>query len=680
MSDHDERKAMNIQKWTAALAALLLLALAACKPYEEERLTDVTIDLKDPGFRQIYDLQDRQQSDSLFAWFEHEDPTYRHVAAMAFASIKDSAAIKKLAVLLLDPVDEVRAAAAYAIGQTGAAAGEALLIAAFDQTDTVGLYRKSNRAILEAIGKCGALKTLRLLATVSTYLPTDTFLLEGQARGIYRFALRDITAPEGTTRMLELASDPAYPESVRLVAASYFGRAKNIVLDSLSALPLISAALSEPNADIRMALALALSKAGNQAAQQALLQMMSAEQDYRVKCNILRAFGSFDYAAVQSAAVAALKDPNPHVSARAAQYFLEHGISQDAPFYWRSAKDSIHWNAQLLLYAAAQRRLPSAMTDARNAINWELRRRYAEGASLYQKAAVLRALTEFPWNFRFIQRESFASADAAVRTAGVEALDAIARRADFSKTFGEGARRTAIELALYFKQAVQSGDPGMVAAAAAALRNPDRNFKTALGDSLQFLDAALAKLALPREIETWNELQKTIDFFAGRPESASQKPEYSHPIEWSILDKYEIEPTAIIRTSKGSIRIKLLPAVAPGTVVNFIQLARDKFYDGKYFHRVVPNFVIQGGCPRGDGYGSLDYAIRSELPHLSWDREGLAGMASAGNHTEGTQFFITHSPALHLDGNYTIFARVIDGMEVVHQIQPGSKIESIIIQ
>ncbi len=670
---------MHMQRISHFISLSILVLLAACKPYEKDQLTDIQVDLKDPVFRQISDLQDRQESDSLYAWFTHENPTYRYAAALAFASIRDSAAVEKLASLLQDPVDEVRAAAAYAIGQTGATTGEAPLIAAFDQTDTLGLYRNSNRAILEAVGKCGTLQTLRQLATVSTYLPTDTSLLEGQTRGIYRFALRDITAPEGTARMLALATEPSYPESVRLVAANYLSRAKNIVLDSLASLPLASQTPLEPNPNIRMAMALALGKAKNQAALNALLQMWPNEKDYRVKCNILRALGSFNYALVQAVAVAALRDPSPHVAARAAQFFLENGIPQDATFYWRTAKDSIHWNAQLQLYAAAQRHLPSSQSESRNAVNWELRRRFTEAVSPYQKAAALRALAEYPWNFRFIQRESFASPDAAVRTAGVEALDGIAKRPDFNKTFGDNARRTTVELALYFKQAIQSADPGMMAAAAVALRNPERNFKIAL-DSLDFLSAALNKLALPREIETWNELQRTIDFLNGKPESGARKPEYTHPIDWSVLDKYEIEPTAIIRTSKGNIRIRLLPSIAPGTVVNFIELARDKFYDGKFFHRVVPNFVIQGGCPRGDGYGSLDYAIRSELHPLSWDREGLVGMASAGNHTESTQFFITHSPTLHLDGNYTVFARVIDGMDVVHQIQPGSKIESIIIQ
>ncbi|RMF25715.1 MAG: peptidylprolyl isomerase [Bacteroidetes bacterium] len=137
---------------------------------------------------------------------------------------------------------------------------------------------------------------------------------------------------------------------------------------------------------------------------------------------------------------------------------------------------------------------------------------------------------------------------------------------------------------------------------------------------------------------------------------------------------------AIIKTPKGNIMLRLLPLEAPGTVANFIDLVRQGFYDGKNFHRVVPNFVIQGGCPRGDGYGSLDYTIRSELPYLHYDDEGYVGMASAGNHTECTQFFITHSPTPHLDGNYTLFARVVSGMDVVHKIEIGDEISEIIIQ
>lgn len=657
----------------------ILMALTACSNKVEEQIEAVKFNLDDPIVRNIYEHQDHQRSDSLWIWFSHENPNYRYASAMAFASIKDSAAVSRLGELLGDPVDAVRAAAAYAIGQTGISAGETLLVNAFESTDTLGAFRESNRAILEAIGKCGSRKTLQQLATVSTYRPSDTLLVEGQALGIYRFALRNITSPEGTSRMLELVASSEYSAPIRLVAANYLARATNISIDSVEAQPLIAKLSNEPNPDIRMAIALALEKVKSRQAMEALINLWPKEEDYRVRANIMRAIGAFDYGAVQATAILGLKDSSPHVALRAAQFFTDHGVSQDAPFYWRLAKDSLHWNAQLQMYAAAQRHLAPNQEETRNKINWEIRQRFFSGISAAQKAAALRALSEYPWNFRFIQRETYTSSFALVRTAGIEALDAISQRADFSKYFGNSSSRYAAEFAGYFRQAVESKDVGMIAAAAVALRNPKRNFGAVL-DSLDFLEKAQAELKLPRDIETWNELQRTIDFLRGKPESTPRKPDFTHPIAWRIIDEFTIDPTALIQTSKGKIRIRLLRSAAPGTVANFITLAREKYFDGKVFHRVVPNFVIQGGCPRGDGYGAPDYAIRSELPPSSWNREGLVGMASAGNHTEGSQFFITHSPALHLDGNYTIFAEVIEGMEVVHQIQPGSKIESIIIQ
>ena len=122
------------------------------------------------------------------------------------------------------------------------------------------------------------------------------------------------------------------------------------------------------------------------------------------------------------------------------------------------------------------------------------------------------------------------------------------------------------------------------------------------------------------------------------------------------------------------------PEAAPATVTNFLELVESGYYDGKVFHRVVPNFVAQGGGPRGDGFGSEDYIVRTETPMLHWDRAGLVGMASAGRDTEGVQFFITHCPTPHLDGNYTIFAEVIDGQAAVDRLVPGSRILRAVIE
>ncbi|AKD05460.1 hypothetical protein PKOR_02440 [Pontibacter korlensis] len=132
----------------------------------------------------------------------------------------------------------------------------------------------------------------------------------------------------------------------------------------------------------------------------------------------------------------------------------------------------------------------------------------------------------------------------------------------------------------------------------------------------------------------------------------------------------------LLRTEKGSITLQLFVEDAPGSVANFVELTKQGFFNNLYFHRVVPNFVAQGGDKRGDGWGSSDYSIRSEFAPLHY-YEGYVGMASAGKDTESNQWFITHSPTPHLDGRYTIFAKVIDGMDVVHRLEVGDKIVDV---
>ncbi len=135
---------------------------------------------------------------------------------------------------------------------------------------------------------------------------------------------------------------------------------------------------------------------------------------------------------------------------------------------------------------------------------------------------------------------------------------------------------------------------------------------------------------------------------------------------------------AVVTTSKGSFTIELLPEAAPLTVDNFVQLAQREYFRNVTFHRVVPNFVIQGGDPRGDGNGGPGYAIRCEINQLMYDRAAL-GMALSGKDTGGSQWFVTHAPQPHLDGGYTIFGRVVAGMDVVDRIARGDVIQSIVI-
>ena len=138
--------------------------------------------------------------------------------------------------------------------------------------------------------------------------------------------------------------------------------------------------------------------------------------------------------------------------------------------------------------------------------------------------------------------------------------------------------------------------------------------------------------------------------------------------------------TATINTEKGSMKVEFFDKDAPGTVANFVKLSKEGFYNGLTFHRVIPNFVIQGGCPDGTGAGGPGYTIKCELDgDNQYHDRGVLSMAHAGRDTGGSQFFICHSRdnTSHLDRHHTCFGKVVEGLDVIDQIQQGDKINSI---
>lgn len=139
---------------------------------------------------------------------------------------------------------------------------------------------------------------------------------------------------------------------------------------------------------------------------------------------------------------------------------------------------------------------------------------------------------------------------------------------------------------------------------------------------------------------------------------------------------------AEIVTEKGTMKVEFFDKDAPGTVDNFIKLSKEGFYDGLTFHRVIPNFVIQGGCPDGTGMGGPGYTIKCELDgDNQYHDRGVLSMAHAGRDTGGSQFFICHSRenTAHLDRHHTVFGKVYEGLEVIDEIKQGDKIEKITI-
>ena len=146
-------------------------------------------------------------------------------------------------------------------------------------------------------------------------------------------------------------------------------------------------------------------------------------------------------------------------------------------------------------------------------------------------------------------------------------------------------------------------------------------------------------------------------------------------IQYTQCPEMTIDPSkqyiATIQTEKGDIVLELLPEQAPLAVNNFVFLAREGWYDGVTFHRVLPGFVAQAGDPSGTGFGGPGYAFGNEVsPDLKFDQAGIVGMANAGPDSNGSQFFITLDAAPNLDGGYTIFGRVVEGLDVVEQLSP----------
>ena len=137
---------------------------------------------------------------------------------------------------------------------------------------------------------------------------------------------------------------------------------------------------------------------------------------------------------------------------------------------------------------------------------------------------------------------------------------------------------------------------------------------------------------------------------------------------------------ATFESDRGPIKVELYPDKAPLTVANFVNLAKRGFYDGLGFHRVIPDFMIQGGCPEGSGRGGPGYKFEDETGNGVAHERGVLSMANAGPNTNGSQFFITHIATPWLDGKHTVFGKVVEGLEAVDKVEQGDHIRKVTIE
>lgn len=316
---------------------------------------------------------------------------------------------------------------------------------------------------------------------------------------------------------------------------------------------------------------------------------------------------------------------------------------------------------------------PRYMPSVLNLINSENCKGYGSETeplnSYFDKVWEVKKLSGFYGNYAQIKYILLQSEHPAIKTAATESFLACAGLENFPGSLQEDVLST-------LKVLIKDGDVGVLSIIANEILNSSIKLnKDEQSEFKKMLEDAQKRLELPRDMEANLDIHKVLALFEGTRYMAPL-PEWNHPIDWDYVSKIAAGQQIEINTSKGSIKVKLNVNEAPGSVASILKLIDKGFYNSKTFHRLVPNFVIQGGCPRGDGFGSADYSIRSEFSDLIYS-SGTVGLASSGPNTESCQWFITHCATPHLDGRYTIIGHVIEGMDVVQLLGVGDVILEI---
>jgi cyclophilin family peptidyl-prolyl cis-trans isomerase len=471
-------------------------------------------------------------------------------------------------------------------------------------------------------------------------------------------AVRGLADQALNSKSMELLKSPHL--GIRLAAAHFFARgAKDFGHFKNNLIEIVE---HDSSTEVKMAVALAFQKIKSDSTLHAIEYILRNESDYRVKINAIRALQAFPLEATKPILTEALNDPVTNVGIAASEVIKSTMTDK----HWRAfnsvARNMKNWRIQANLYEAS-----IAVADHKELAE-EIRLAYDKSIDSYQRAALLTALQHSITSHEFVREQLMNTDEPVVRAAAATALTNM----NYSQKFPASLKQ---KFAKIYQGAIGTADAAVIGIIANTLSDSTLNYKSEIND-YTFLKNARNKLSLPKDFESIAALEMALSYFEGKKFSSLAKNEFNHPIDWELVKKIPFDQRAIIKTSKGDITIRLLVNEAPGSVANFVALALSKYYNGKFFHRVVPNFVVQGGCPRGDGYGSEAYSIRSEFYPRRY-QTGSIGMASAGKDTEGTQWFITHSPTPHLEGRYTLFAEVEDGMDIVHKIEVGDKILSI---
>lgn len=602
--------------------------------------------LSDADFQAIHDAKNQRKTASLVKYLQHPEPQYRAEAAMALGAVQDLEALPDLRELVEDTAPEVRLMAAYAIGQLGNPQGAPALVSLIESDTTTAVRTEA----LEALGKCGGTVARKFLGT---YIPRFLFDESGQAWGLYRLALDNQAEPNHAGQMANLLESP-YEES-RLAAAFFFYRYRDDLPDG--ALDKLMRSVQKDGVDeVRAAAARALGVHGKTGVARTLGSVVFRDPYPGARVSAISALQRIAPRLVRDTIWQAVFDGNPNVAIAAAKYFAQALAERELDKTYQQAIAHPLESVRVMFY--------KALLDFDERPEWlQAVMKEFKGASTPQRRARwVDPLASAP-SMRMFLDSLVVFGEPTVGTAALRAL-----HGQFSDT-----APACTDFVPLLNHVLKRKDPGQLAYLGTVLRDTTIDLKRCVAAPDRLRDV-MDSLPLPEAMEAWIELNLAHAHCTGQRPLSLPVREFL-PIDWERLGSLPANATVSIGTTKGSFELVLLTQDAPATVSYFLQLLDEGFFVNKTFHRVVPNFVVQTGCPRGDGYGAPDRVLRSEFSPLHYG-PGVLGMASAGKDTESSQWFVTHRTTPHLDGRYTIFGAVVKGMDVIWQLEPGDQIAS----
>lgn len=710
-------------------ASLLLAASITAVTAQRQRVNIPASSIPTNILLRILRAEDqRRWDDDLKTLLSDKDAKVRKRAALAAGRIGDERALPALTELLPGDTDpDVRQMAAFAIGEIESPAGADALIAGLSNTKESGQIRA--RAV-EALGKIAAALPESEKERKASYGATILKAL--------RFEADRRSRPDTLTILLGLTAVlRAKPEGAGPVVTKFLGYADpRIVADALNTMARLR--LKDNNEEVRKLLkhadpivranaARVIGAAEDKGAFDALLDRALHDNDLRVRVSAIRALGSLKDARAgepllargtvllkkaESASVNRPRELNEILEiATAIGTLLKNTKSDKALTLLRGIRALVHAKSPEVEIAMAR-------IDPEFYVTEEMRFGVGSPASLAQGiieiAAIKKSQPTVDQASKFVPSWihdllncSF-DLPAKIRRQLPLAEKCLLQPLSVSPMLQAYAAFTPNDLDVVLRQHLKDGDVIVRATAAELLGNqpPNEANTQALIQALpralrdrDLNDAALAILdALGKQKSAAaNEAVKTgldsSDHLIRRKAVALLKAngagDFSNRIGTVQTRNTEADyrraikrigrrVTATVVTSKGSFTIEFLPEDAPLTVDNFVMLARRGYFNGQTVPRVVPNFVVQAGDPRGDTNGGPGYSIRCEINEVPYDRAAV-GMALSGKDTGGSQWFVTHSPQPHLDGGYTVFGRVVSGMDIVDRIARGDTIRRVIV-